>query len=207
MFKGYVEDIKPFFEGNDIGYKIICGQANDKWYKTIVNVKYAEGIHYSEVIKNIANLIGLGIGKIELTVDLPYPRGYSEQGNLKKLLEDIAKNSQSIFYIEEDLLYFTPALSSLNDLIDIDFSEIIDKIEETDLGYKFKTFMNGNIKPNVKINIQNLGEMIVDKVTYIGEFETGEFHIEVEVVDVTLLSRKIGEELTEVRNDAQEQLK
>jgi len=88
---------------------VYVGDTTDIWPVATATKGYAPGIKPSVIAADLANTIGLDIGKIDPKVDPPYAkRGLALVGATRPMFELLARDMQSVVYVARRKLYVLP---------------------------------------------------------------------------------------------------
>lgn len=213
IFSGQLATVKNEFSELDIKYSLVCFQEKDIFVMQTLNISYPKGNKPSFVIKDLIDKFGskdeikLGIGKIELFKDLPYQSNFSKSNtSLQKIFEDIAKDTMSIFYIENGLLYFLPKHSFIKEKTELTQMDLLNLTVDDD-GYSVKLGFR-NFKINTQLFIEGLEkDYVIDKITHTCDGEDGEFTTELKILDMDIFGQNMLKELEEIKKKSEEKLK
>ena len=213
IFSGQLATVKNEFSELDIKYSLVCFQEKDIFVMQTRNISYPKGNKPSFVIKDLIDKFGskdeikLGIGKIELFKDLPYQSNFSKSNtSLQKIFEDIAKDTMSIFYIENGLLYFLPKHSFIKEKTELTQMDLLNLTVDDD-GYSVKLGFR-NFKINTQLFIEGLEkDYVIDKITHTCDGEDGEFTTELKILDMDIFGQNMLKELEEIKKKSEEKLK
>ena len=213
IFSGQLATVKNEFSELDIKYSLVCFQEKDIFVMQTLNVSYPKGNKPSFIIKDLIDKFGskdeikLGIGKIELFKDLPYQSNFSKSNtSLQKIFEDIAKDTMSIFYIENGLLYFLPKHSFIKEKTELTQMDLLNLTVDDD-GYSVKLGFR-NFKINTQLFIEGLEkDYVIDKITHTCDGEDGEFTTELKILDMDIFGQNMLKELEEIKKKSEEKLK
>lgn len=213
IFSGQLATVKNEFSELDIKYSLVCFQEKDIFVMQTLNISYPKGNKPSFIIKDLIDKFGskdeikLGIGKIELFKDLPYQSNFSKSNtSLQKIFEDIAKDTMSIFYIENGLLYFLPKHSFIKEKIELTQMDLLNLTVDDD-GYSVKLGFR-NFKINTQLFIEGLEkDYVIDKITHTCDGEDGEFTTELKILDMDIFGQNMLKELEEIKKKSEEKLK
>lgn len=200
IYGGYGEELTLIYKGivekapsgkkhnNDILYTIHCNTYNDDYKDTIIDLKIKKNGSASSALKQIiSNFENLKVGKIELGKEIEYKDGKTVHNNLKNVLKSIAKDTESIFYVDDGVVNFRNPKEMNNGTFELDESYLLDIISN-DNGYKIKSVFSSKIKEGMdfkakvsKNEIEFSGTFpvvsVVHKLSFDKEFFT-EFQIE-----------------------------
>lgn len=212
VFKGQLATVKNEFEELDIKYSLVCLQEKDIFVMQTLNISYPKGNKPSFIIKDLIDKFGskdeikLGIGKIELFKDLPYQSNFSKSNtSLQKIFEDLAKDTMSIFYIENGLLYFLPKHSFIKERTELKQLDLLDLTTEDD-GYNLKLGFR-NFRVNTKVFIEGLEkDYVIDKIAHTCNGEDGDFITELKILDMEIFGKNMLKELEEIKKKAEEKI-
>lgn len=213
IFSGQLATVKNEFSELDIKYSLVCFQEKDIFVMQTLNVSYPKGNKPSFIIKDLIDKFGskdeikLGIGKIELFKDLPYQSNFSKSNtSLQKIFEDIAKDTMSIFYIENGLLYFLPKHSFIKEKTELTQMDLLNLTVDDD-GYSVKLGFR-NFKINTQLFIEGLEkDYVIDKITHNYDGEDGEFTTELKILDMDIFGQNMLKELEEIKKKSEEKIK
>ena len=213
IFSGQLATVKNEFSELDIKYSLVCFQEKDIFVMQTLNVSYPKGNKPSFIIKDLIDKFGskdeikLGIGKIELFKDLPYQSNFSKSNtSLQKIFEDIAKDTMSIFYIENGLLYFLPKHSFIKEKTELTQMDLLNLTVDDD-GYSVKLGFR-NFKINTQLFIEGLEkDYVIDKITHNCDGEDGEFTTELKILDMDIFGQNMLKELEEIKKKSEEKIK
>ena len=213
IFSGQLATVKNEFSELDIKYSLVCFQEKDILVIQTLNISYPKGNKPSFIIKDLIDKFGskdeikLGIGKIELFKDLPYQSNFSKSNtSLQKIFEDIAKDTMSIFYIENGLLYFLPKHSFLKEKTELTQMDLLNLTVDDD-GYSVKLGFR-NFKINTQLFIEGLEkDYVIDKITHNCDVEDGEFTTELKILDMDIFGQNMLKELEEIKKKSEEKIK
>lgn len=213
IFSGQLATVKNEFSELDIKYSLVCFQEKDIFVMQTLNISYPKGNKPSFIIKDLIDKFGskdeikLGIGKIELFKDLPYQSNFSKSNtSLQKIFEDIAKDTMSIFYIENGLLYFLPKHSFIKEKTELTQMDLLNLTVDDD-GYSVKLGFR-NFKINTQLFIEGLEKhYVIDKITHNCDGEDGEFTTELKILDMDIFGQNMLKELEEIKKKSEEKLK
>lgn len=213
IFSGQLATVKNKFSELDIKYSLVCFQEKDIFVMQTLNVSYPKGNKPSFIIKDLIDKFGskdeikLGIGKIELFKDLPYQSNFSKSNtSLQKIFEDIAKDTMSIFYIENGLLYFLPKHSFIKEKTELTQMDLLNLTVDDD-GYSVKLGFR-NFKINTQLFIEGLEkDYVIDKITHNCDGEDGEFITELKILDMDIFGQNMLKELEEIKKKSEEKIK
>ena len=213
IFSGQLATVKNEFSELDIKYSLVCFQEKDIFVMQTLNISYPKGNKPSFIIKDLIDKFGskdeikLGIGKIELFKDLPYQSNFSKSNtSLQKIFEDIAKDTMSIFYIENGLLYFLPKHSFIKEKTELTQMDLLNLTVDDD-GYSVKLGFR-NFKINTQLFIEGLEkDYVIDKITHTCDGEDGEFTTELKILDMDIFGQNMLKELEEIKKKSEEKLK
>ena len=212
VFKGQLATVKNEFEELDIKYSLVCLQEKDIFVMQTLNISYPKGNKPSFIINDLIDKFGskdeikLGIGKIELFKDLPYQSNFSKSNtSLQKVFEDLAKDTMSIFYIENGLLYFLPKHSFIKEKTELKQLDLLDLTTEDD-GYNLKLGFR-NFRVNTQVFIEGLEkDYVIDKVAHTCNGEDGDFITELKILDMEIFGKNMLKELEEIKKKAEEKI-
>lgn len=212
VFAGQLAKVKPEYNELDIKYSLVCLQEKDILIMQTLNVSYPKDNKPSFIINDLISKYGikdeikLGIGKIELFKDLPYQSNFSKSNtSLQKILEDIAKDTMSIFYVENSLLYFTPKHKYINEKSEIKMIDLLDLVTEDD-GYNVKLGFK-NFRINTLLFIEKLEkDFVIDKITHTCDGEDGDFITELKILDMDIYGQNMLKELEEIKKKSEEKI-
>ena len=199
IFSGQLATVKNEFSELDIKYSLVCFQEKDIFVMQTLNISYPKGNKPSFIIKDLIDKFGskdeikLGIGKIELFKDLPYQSNFS-------------KDTMSIFYIENGLLYFLPKHSFIKEKTELTQMDLLNLTVDDD-GYSVKLGFR-NFKINTQLFIEGLEkDYVIDKITHNCDGEDGEFTTELKILDMDIFGQNMLKELEEIKKKSEEKLK
>lgn len=89
IFAGKISKVLHKQEGTEWVTTIFAAEALEEWLTTQVNKTYTAGSKASSIVKDLLNLFGLEVGKMELVADKEYPRGKVCRGKVKDVLTEI----------------------------------------------------------------------------------------------------------------------
>nr|DAT04568.1 MAG TPA: tail protein [Caudoviricetes sp.] len=212
VFKGQLATVKNEYEELDVKFGLVCLQEKDIFVMQTLNVSYPKGNKPSFIIKDLIDKFGskdeikLGIGKIELFKDLPYQSNFSKSNtSLQKIFEDLAKDTMSIFYIENGLLYFLPKHSFIKEKTELTQMDLLDLTTDED-GYNVKLGFR-NFKINTQLFIEGLEkDYVIDKITHTCNGEDGDFITELKILDMDIFGKNMLKELEEIKKKAEEKI-
>ncbi|BBM35462.1 hypothetical protein [Pseudoleptotrichia goodfellowii] len=212
VFSGQLATIKNDYDDLDIKYSLVCFQERDIWVMQTLNVSYPKGNKPSFIIKDLIEKFGssgeikLGIGKIEPFKDLPYQSNFSKSNtSLQKIFEDLAKDTMSIFYIENGLLYFLPKHLYIKERTELKQLDLLDLTADDD-GYSIKLGFR-NFKINTQIYIEGLGkDYVIDKIKHTCDGENGDFMTELKILDMDIFGQNMLKELEKIKNKSEEKI-
>ena len=212
VFSGQLVTIKNDYDDLDIKYSLVCFQERDIWVMQTLNVSYPKGNKPSFIIKDLiekfasSREIKLGIGKIEPFKDLPYQSNFSKSNtSLQKIFEDLAKDTMSIFYIENGLLYFLPKHLYIKERTELKQLDLLDLTADDD-GYSIKLGFR-NFKINTQIYIEGLGkDYVIDKIKHTCDGENGDFMTELKILDMDIFGQNMLKELEKIKNKSEEKI-
>lgn len=212
VFSGQLATIKNDYDDLDIKYSLVCFQERDIWVMQTLNVSYPKGNKPSFIIKDLIEKFGssgeikLGIGKIEPFKDLPYQSNFSKSNtSLQKIFEDLAKDTMSIFYIENGLLYFLPKHLYIKEKTELKQLDLLDLTADDD-GYSIKLGFR-NFKINTQIYIEGLGkDYVIDKIKHTCDGENGDFMTELKILDMDIFGQNMLKELEKIKNKSEEKI-
>ncbi|MDO5088922.1 MAG: hypothetical protein Q4D53_03965 [Leptotrichiaceae bacterium] len=213
VFSGQLAAIKSDYDELDIKYSLVCFQERDILVMQTLNVSYPKGNKPSFIIRELVEKFGsnekirLGIGKIEPFKDLPYQSNFSKSNtSLQKIFEDLAKDTMSIFYIENGLLYFLPKHSFIKEKIELKQSDLLD-LTVDDNGYGVKLGFR-NFKINTQVYIEGLEkDFVIDKIKHSCDGEGGDFTTELKILDMDIFGQKMLKELEAIKEKSEEKVK
>lgn len=213
VFKGQLATIKNDYSDLDIKYSFVCFQERDILVMQTLNVSYPKGNKPSFIIKDLIEKVGskeeikLGIGKIEPFKDLPYQSNFSKSNtSLQKIFEDLAKDTMSIFYIENGLLYFLPKHSFIKEKVELKQMDLLDLTADDD-GYSVKLGFR-NFKINTQVCIEGLEkDFVIDKIKHNCDGEDGGFVTELKILDMDIFGQNMLKELEEIKKKSEEKVK
>ena len=213
VFSGQLATIKNDYDDLDIKYSLVCFQERDIWVMQTLNISYPKGNKPSFIIKDLIDKFGskgeikLGIGKIEPFKDLPYQSNFSKSNtSLQKIFEDLAKDTMSIFYIENGLLYFLPKHSFIKERTELKQMDLLDLTADDD-GYSVKLGFR-NFKINTQLFIEGLEkDYVIDKIKHNCDGEDGEFITELKILDMDIYGKNMLKELEEIKKKSEEKIK
>ncbi|RRD39110.1 hypothetical protein EII29_08315 [Leptotrichia sp. OH3620_COT-345] len=213
VFSGQLATIKNDYADLDIKYSLVCFQERDILVMQTLNVSYPKGNKPSFIIKDLVEKVGskeevkLGIGKIEPFKDLPYQSNFSKSNtSLQKIFEALAKDTMSIFYIENGLLYFLPKHSFVKEKIKLKQMDLLD-LKADDNGYNVKLGFR-NFKINTQVYIEGLEkDFVIDKIKHNCNGEDGDFVTELKILDMDIFGQNMLKELEEIKKKSEEKVK
>lgn len=213
VFSGQLATIKNDYADLDVKYSLVCFQERDILVMQTLNVSYPKGNKPSFIIKDLVEKVGskeevkLGIGKIEPFKDLPYQSNFSKSNtSLQKIFEALAKDTMSIFYIENGLLYFLPKHSFVKEKIELKQMDLLD-LKADDNGYNVKLGFR-NFKINTQVYIEGLEkDFVIDKIKHNCNGEDGDFVTELKILDMDIFGQNMLKELEEIKKKSEEKVK
>lgn len=213
IFTGQLATVKPEYSDLDIKYSLVCFQEKDIFVMQTLNVSYPKGNKPSFIIKDLIEKFGskgeikLGIGKLEPFKDLPYQSNFSKSNtSLQKIFEDLAKDTMSIFYIENGLIYFLPKHSFIKEKTELKQIDLLDLTVEED-GYNVKLGFR-NFKINTQLYIEGLEkDYVIDKIDHSCDGESGDFTTELKILDMDIFGQNMLKELEEIKKKSEEKIK
>lgn len=81
------------------------GTGKKKKVKFTRKKTYGKNVRASHIIRDLASLLGVAIGKIKLVKDITYAKGYTVSGKVVEELEKLAKSCGVSFFINKQRLY------------------------------------------------------------------------------------------------------
>lgn len=105
---GTVESATTKWEGVDKSTTILVGDGTDKWLTARVNRTWRQGVRASEVARDIINLLGLNVGRIELPRDIVYPSGVTHSTSAATALQVIAEDTGARLHVTHQAVYLVP---------------------------------------------------------------------------------------------------
>ena len=213
LYSGQLVTVKPSYNDLDLAFQMVCVQEQEIWVNQILDVNIPKDKKPSEIIKEVIEKVGsytdpngidfsLKIGKIAIEGvggrDIPYKSGFHKSNtSLQKILEEIAKDTYCIYYIENGLLYFIPAVSYIEEVNYIEFKKLL-SLSADDDGYNVKTGFK-NIRINTLMEVERLEKkFVIDKITHNCDGEDGPFESEFHILDMDIYGKNylktIGEE-------------
>lgn len=89
IFVGKVSECSSSHQGLEWITKLKATEAMDEWLSKKVTKTYKAGIDAMSILKDLLNIFGMEVSRIELTVNKIYPRGKACNGPIRDLLKSI----------------------------------------------------------------------------------------------------------------------
>lgn len=174
IFEGIIEKIEIEDTNVDIIRKIYCSTNNKLWYRELISVSQ-RGIYAESIIAELTNKYSLTWGKKELGRNVFYARGKSYIGDLTTLLDEIATDCLSNFYINNGLCFMVPLELKETKTINISSSQGLKYIKKVDDSFEGEMLLNHDIQEGITITASYKGEsfnFIVNQVKFISSNDT-----------------------------------
>lgn len=194
---GYGEDIGTIVTGTIGSYEVIhydvdnelklfVGDGISVWDKK-VSKSYKAGISAMAVAKDLLGIFGLEVGKLSLKDNITYAKGISFNSGLSSALKRVAKDTNSRFYIKNNLAYMVSddfnvttgfLLNKDTGLIGTPERIDIDKKE----GWRIKCLLNHRL--NVGSRLQVASRSLNGNVKVVKGKHSSDFITELEVLAI-----------------------
>jgi len=100
IFVGKVSEISSTHQGQEWITKIKATEAMQEWLTSKVNKTYKAGIDAMAIIRDLLNIFGMEVSRVELAVNKKYPRGKVCNGAVRDVLREIVTSDcKSTFLI------------------------------------------------------------------------------------------------------------
>lgn len=104
ILTGEIEDIETTWSGLDKVTKITVSDGAKKWRKAELNKTYKEGTKASQVMQDLANVMGYEVVEINPKNDIVYKLGKTIRGSASKSLAQLVDDSESKMFINKNRL-------------------------------------------------------------------------------------------------------
>ena len=221
VYSGQLVSVRPAYNELDIAFQMVGVQEQEIWVNQILNVDFPKGKKPSEIIKEVIQKVGsytdenwnsfnLGIGKIAIEGeggrDIPYKSGFSKSNTtLQKILEEIAKDTYCIYYIENGLLYFIPGVQFIDETNYIEFKKIL-SLSVDDDGYNIVTGFK-NYRVNTLVEIENIEKkFVIDKITHNCSGDGDAFETTIHILDMDIYGQNYLKALEKEKKKSEEDI-
>ena len=193
---GYGDDIGSIVVGTVGSYetnyyevdnelKLFVGDGIDKWLNTTVSRNYKAGITSQAVINDLLGSFGLEVGKLALNSNITYAEGKSFNTKLNQALKEVAKDTNSKFYIKNGVVFIVPDNFNVSTgfLLNKD-TGLIGTPERLDIdgkdGWKINCLLNHRINTDSLLQVQS--RSLSGNVKVVKGKHTSDFITELEVL-------------------------
>jgi hypothetical protein len=115
IFVGKVSRVTHKKEATEWITTITATEALEEWLSSEVNKVYSAGSKASAILKDLLNIFGLEVGKMELVVDKEYPRGKVCKGKVKTIVtEMVTSDCKSRFLIRNGTITINDPSKGVN---------------------------------------------------------------------------------------------
>lgn len=105
ILHGYISKVSTVRSGPDKVTTIHVLDGPDLSVRKITSKAYAKGTLGSYILRDLAGMLGLAIGQLDLVQDYRYMDGYTADGEIITKLEDVAKDCGTSIYVNKGRLY------------------------------------------------------------------------------------------------------
>lgn len=159
VFVGSVNRAKTEFSGSNKETEIIVNDNSEDWLSKTVNKTWNTNSRAKDIIQDIANMLPISIGQIELAKNKRYPKGKTFSTTIKKALEQLAKDTESKFHISNGRLYFRPPERGREEIINLNKDSGLiatpQRIEDEEDLWKAKSLLRYQIETDSVVNFES----------------------------------------------------
>ncbi|WP_079908279.1 hypothetical protein [Paenibacillus sp. 32352] len=105
ILHGYVSKVATKWSGVDKITTIYVLDSEDLSERKVADVAYAEGTLASYILRDMAAQLGLPIAQFQLNQDYRYEDGYTANGEVTKIISDVAADCGTSAYVNKGQLY------------------------------------------------------------------------------------------------------
>lgn len=105
---GTASEVSTSWVGVDKVTTIVVGDGAAKWLSARVNRSWRQGVRASHVARDIIDLLGLRLGRLQLPYDVQYPTGKAFSTSAKAALEEIAADTGAKLHVTREAIYLVP---------------------------------------------------------------------------------------------------
>lgn len=201
IFIGKIDNVSTQLDGLDRVTILTCSPDATSWNNEFINKSWRKGIKAKEIVQQIASMVGWSIGMLDIG-ELQYNGGKVFRKLAKNCLQEIAKDTNSLLYFNNGIIYMYPAnkifkktivLSPLNGLLDTPIKDISNNKKEEI--YKIKCGLRYDFQEDTIIRIEN--SKYIDPVDLkitsgVHVANDNEFYSELECMKITDISKDIN---------------
>ncbi|MGP1567990.1 MAG: phage protein [Peptoanaerobacter stomatis] len=155
LVSGMVSSFNTDIESVDKKTTLKIATAIKSWQDTKINKTYAKNTSSEDILRDLIASFGVSIADMSLVKNVIYKKGKTVSGRLKDVVINIAKETQSKFYLDKNRAYIRPydkgtatgfLLSGSTGLIGSpQLIEIREGDKKTRQGWKVQCLLNHNI--------------------------------------------------------------
>ncbi len=185
LFKGVIDKYNTEVDSADKLTTIHISNNGFSWKKKKINRSWPPGTISSTIAKELIEASDFKLGKLDLVNDVEYKKGKTFICEIKKALEEIAKDTKTKLFNTSTFIYLLPYKSNINRLVLLDSDSGLISIEKKDDNrYSIECFLRYEIEEDCKVKIKGSkydGIYLVEKGKHIGG-EASNFVTKLEVI-------------------------
>lgn len=191
IFVGVIVSTSTKWQGADKETEIILGDHSDKWLKTTVNQTWEVDSSASQIVQDVANILPLEVGQIEISKDKKYPKGKNFSCTCKEALEELARDLALKLHIVKGKIYFRAEEEGTKEVVVLNKDSgliaspqlLTGQQKKEAKSYKVQSLLNYKIESDGVIKIESKTITGLYRVTKAKHLLSGDdFLTEVEVV-------------------------
>lgn len=203
IFTGKIDDVSTEENKGDRITTLNCTPDATSWNNEFVNKSWSRGTKAKDIVEQIVQMVGWSIGMLEIK-DLQYNGGKVFRKLARSCLEEIAKDTNSLLYFNNGIIYMYPAnkifkktivLSPLNGLIETPKREVSQKNKSE--SYKIKSALRYDFQEDVIIRIENskyIDPVDLKIINGVHHATDNDFYTELECKKVSDISKDMEED-------------
>jgi len=190
IFIGIISAASTKWNGPTKETELIIGDNTEAWLNTTINSTWKDGITASKVINDIADILPLEIGEIEVQEDKEYPKGKTFSCTCKKALEELSKDLNLKLHVSKGKIYLRAKEKGTEQLIILNKDtgliaspQEINATQDEKDRYKIQSLLNYKIETDAVLKVESNtinGKYRVEKGRHF--LNGNDFLTEVEVV-------------------------
>lgn len=108
LVSGEVADFNTTIESVDKKTTIKIASVINDWKDKKINKSYSKGTSAKDIFADLIGTFGIAIGELNPVKNPVYSKGKTVSGRLKDVIKNLAKETESKFYIDKDRAYVRP---------------------------------------------------------------------------------------------------
>ncbi|KEQ22881.1 phage protein [Paenibacillus tyrfis] len=105
ILHGFVSKVLTKWDGTDKITTVYVLDTDDISKRKVTDIAYAEGTLASYILRDMAAQLGLPVEQFELNQDFKYEDGYTANGEVTKIISDVAADCGTSAYVNKGKLY------------------------------------------------------------------------------------------------------